>query len=153
MGRSHWVTVDPFGFNFGAAPPLNRVINSKDEFPLGRKCGHQQAQQDLASRQSRPSRSIQDTMIVLKMDLLALAHNAQTSRDRAFTGGEKSPDQQHFDVFPNWFGEKRRELYNQVQQFGRQCKHSKDSFWRRKSFAAYAACRYFFKDLEWIKSS
>src|SRR5215470_11883504 len=67
MGRSHRVAVDTFGFNFGAAPPLDRVINSKDEFPLGCKCGHQQAQQDLASRQSRPSRSIQDSMIVLKM--------------------------------------------------------------------------------------
>ena len=32
---------------------------------------------------------------------------------------------------PSRFGEKRRELYNQWQQLGRQCKYSKDSFWRR----------------------
>src|SRR5262245_28728240 len=49
MGRSHWVTVDPFGFNFGAAPPLDRVINPKDEFPFRRERGDQQSQQDRKS--------------------------------------------------------------------------------------------------------
>src|SRR5215475_5557391 len=105
MGRSHRVTVDAFGFDFGAAPPLNRVVNSKDEFPFRRERGDQQSQQDLTSRQSRPSRSVQDSMIVLKMDLLALAHYAQASCDRAFASGKKSPDQQRFDVFPNGLGE------------------------------------------------
>src|SRR5215510_762199 len=131
MGRSHRVTVDPFGFDFGATPPLDRVVNPKDEFPFRRERGDQQAQQDLASRQSRPSRSIQDSMIALKMDLLAHAHHAQARRNRAFASGKKSPDQQHFDVFPNGLGEQRRELYNQWQQLGRQYRHPEDLSWRK----------------------
>src|SRR5262245_7987767 len=102
-----------------------------DEFPFRRECGDQQAQQDLASRQSRPSRSIQDSMIVLKMDLLALAHHAQAGCDRAFAGGKKRPDQQHFDVFPNRLGEQWREFYNQAQQLGRQYRHPEDISWRK----------------------
>jgi hypothetical protein len=131
MGRSHWVTVDPFGFDFGAAPPLDRVINPKDEFPFRRERGDQQSQQDLASRQSSPSRSIQDSMIVLKMDFLALAHHAQASCDRAFASGKKSPYQKHFDVFPNGLGEQWREFYNQWQQLGRQYRHPEDLSWRK----------------------
>jgi hypothetical protein len=104
MGRSHRVTVDAFGFDFGAAPPLNRVVKPKDELPFRLEPGDQQAEQDLASRQSRPSGSMQDSMMVLKMDLLALAHHAQASCDRAFASGKKSPNQQHFDVFPNGLG-------------------------------------------------
>jgi hypothetical protein len=82
MGRSHRVAVDAFGFDLGAAPPLDRVIDPEDEFAMRRECGDQQLQQDLVRRQSRPSRPIQDSMIVLKMDLLALAHNAQARLNR-----------------------------------------------------------------------
>ena len=121
----------PFGFDFGPAPPLDRVINPKDEFPFWRECGDQQSQQDLASCQSRPSRSIQDSMIVLKMDFLALAHHAQTSCDRAFASGKKSPYQQRFDVFPNGLGEQWREFYNQWQQLGRQYRRPEDLSWRK----------------------
>jgi hypothetical protein len=45
--------------------------------------------------------SIQDPTIVLKMDPLALVHNAQASFDRAFTGGQDRSHQQDFGVFPN----------------------------------------------------
>lgn len=124
-GRPHRVAVDAFGFDLGAAPPLDRVINPKNEFAIRRECGDQQSQQDLARRQSSPSRPIQDSMIVLKMDLLALAHNAQASRDRAFAGSQDRSNQQDFGVFPNGLGEQRGKLYNQGQHLDRQCLHGR----------------------------
>jgi hypothetical protein len=70
-------------------------------------------------------------MIVLKMTLLALAHDAQASCDRAFASGKQSPDQQRFGVFPNGLGEQWREFYDQWQQLGRQYGHREDLSWRK----------------------
>jgi len=64
-------------------------------------------------RQSRPARQIQDSMIVLKIELMTLAQNVNASRDHAFTPGKKNSDQLCFGVFPNRFGEQRRKLCDQ----------------------------------------
>jgi hypothetical protein len=64
----------------------------------------------LARRQSRPPRPIQDSMIVLEMSLMALTHNAQSSRDRAFAGRHDRSNQRNFGVRPNGLGEQRREF-------------------------------------------
>jgi hypothetical protein len=59
-------------------------------------------------------------MIVLKMSLLALAHNAQARGDHTFAKRQDRSSQQDIGVLPNRLGEQGRELYNQGQQFGRQ---------------------------------
>jgi hypothetical protein len=84
----HRVAVAAFGFDFGAAPPLNRFINPKDGLPFRLESGDQQAEQDLANWQNGPSRLIQDSMMVLKMNLLTCAHHAQASCDGAFASGK-----------------------------------------------------------------
>jgi hypothetical protein len=65
------------------------------------------------------------------MDLLILAHDAQASRDRAFTGRQDRSSQQDFSALPNGLGEQGREFYNQGQQLGRQCEHMEDLSWRK----------------------
>ncbi|HEY8459120.1 MAG TPA: hypothetical protein VIM99_02000 [Blastocatellia bacterium] len=66
-------------------------------------------------------------MIVLKALVLALARHAQAGGDGSFANGQNSPDQQVFCALPNLFGEKRRELYNQARQLGRQRQQLKAS--------------------------
>src|SRR5215813_508481 len=125
------VPVDSLGFDLMPAAAFDRVVDPDDQFAARRKGRDQNSQQHLSGLKRRPSRAIEHSMIVLKALVLTVARHAQTGGDSSFSDSENGPDQQGFRVFPDRFGEKRRELYNQGQQFGRQCWHQKDSFWRR----------------------
>ena len=78
------IAIDAFSFDHLTATPLDGVINPENQFSLRGEGDDQQAQQNLASRHCRPARAIQNPMIVLKVDILALAHNLQARCDGAF---------------------------------------------------------------------
>src|SRR5262245_3305099 len=131
LRRANWIAIDSFSLDLRPATAFDRVVDPDDQFATRRKGRDQYSQQHLSSLKRRPSRAIEHTMVDLKALVLALACHTQTGSDSSFADGQNSPNQQGFRALPNWFGEKRRELYNQGQQFGRQCRHEKDSFWRR----------------------
>src|SRR5262245_26989108 len=131
LRRANRIAIDSFSLDLLPAPAFDRIVDADDQFTTRRKGPDQHSQQHLRGPERRPSRTIEHTMIVLKSLVLAVACHTQTGSDSSFADGQNGPDQQGFGALPNRFGEKRSELYNQGQQFGRQCKHSKDSFWRR----------------------
>jgi len=127
MGRSHRVAVDTFGFDLIAAPPLNCIVEAQNQFTSRGETHNQQSQQDSTAFQGRPSRTVQDPMVVGEASFLAQAHDTQAGGYGSFARRQDRSDRQDFGVFPNRLGEKRRELYNQWQQFGRQCQQLKTS--------------------------
>jgi hypothetical protein len=127
MGRSHRVAVDTFGFDLIAAPPLDRIVDAQDQFASRGEGRNQQSQQDSAGFQCRPSRTVQYSMIVGEASFLAQPHDTQAGGHRSFTRRQDRSDQQGFGMLPNGLGEQRRKLYNQGQQFGRQCQQLKTS--------------------------
>src|SRR5581483_1454691 len=90
-----------------------------------------QSEQNPTGGERAPLRPIQDAVISLEVLLSAEADHAQAGGDSPFPRRKDRPEQQDFGVRPDRFGKERREAYNQAQQFGRQCRHRKDLFWRR----------------------
>ena len=127
MRRSHRVAVDTFGFDLIAAPPLDRIVEAQDQFASRGEGLNQQSQQESAGFQGRPSRTVQGSMVVGEATFLAQPHDAQASGHSSFARRQDRSDQQDFGVLPNGLGEQWRELYNQGQQFGRQCQQLKTS--------------------------
>src|SRR5262249_803836 len=121
------IAVDPFGLDLLAAPSFDRVVDPNDQFAAGRKSGDQQAQQDPARAQRRPSRPVQDPMVVDEAFLLAQPHDTQTSGHSSSAKRQDGSDQQDFGMLPDRLGEQGRKLYNQRQQLGRQCSQLKTS--------------------------
>ena len=87
--------------------------NPKTNSPVWGKARDQQPQQEVTRGQGRPTRTIQDPVIVDETLLLAQPHDTQARRHRAFARGENCADQQDFGVFPDGLGKERRKLYNQ----------------------------------------
>src|SRR5262245_20844729 len=121
------LAIDTFGFDPIAAPPLNRIVEAQDQFASRGEGRNQQSQQDPAGFQGRPSRTVQDSMVVGEASFLAQPHDTQAGGHSSFARRQDRSDQQDFGVLPNWLGEQRRKLYNQGQQFGRQCQQLKTS--------------------------
>jgi hypothetical protein len=88
---------------------------------------NQQSQQNSAGFQGRPLRAVQDSMVVGEASFLAQPHDAQAGGHSSFARRQDRSNQQDFGVLPNRLGEQRRKLYNQGQQFGRQCQQLKTS--------------------------
>src|SRR5262245_38122280 len=131
MRGTNRIAVDPFGFDLFPAPSFDGVVDPNHQLAGRGKSSDQQAQQDAARRQGRPSRPIQDSMVTLETLLLAQSHHTQGGGHGAFAGRQNRSDHQDFGVLPNGLGEQGRKLYNQRQQLGRQCQQLKTS--RRKS--------------------
>ncbi|HZG52033.1 MAG TPA: hypothetical protein VEZ40_07850 [Pyrinomonadaceae bacterium] len=143
--RAHRVAVDPFSRDAFSTPPLDSVIDGKDERALRRQLLDEQRKQAARGRQRRPPRAVQDAMVSLKVSLVAQAANAQRRRDRALAGRKNGADEQHLHVLPDRLGKQRSERYNQARQFGRQCEHPKTSL-GGVGQSAYTAFRFIFKD-------
>ena len=129
VARSDWVAITTYAFDLPTAPALDRVISANDDG--ARRERDDQAEQNLGGEQGIPLSAIEDPMVVLKMLLITQADYAQTGRDRAFASLKQSPKQERFSVFPSRLGKLRLENYNQIQQLGRQCRHTEDLSWRR----------------------
>lgn len=93
-GRTNRGAVDPPGFDFLPASPLGRIVQTHDQFAFRDEDCDNQSQQHLAGFDGRPSRPVQDSIKVLKVLFLALAHHAQASGDGPFAGNQNGPDQQ-----------------------------------------------------------
>src|SRR5262249_36383697 len=98
----------------------------------------------------RPSCTVQNSMVVLEMDLITVARHAQTGGNSAFADGQNGSNQKDLGGLPNRFGEQGGELYNQGRQFDRQCGHRRPLLVKVSSLA-YKACRFVFKDLKMDK--
>src|SRR5215510_3115826 len=57
----------------------------------------------------------------------SLARHAQAGGDGSIANSKDRSDQQGLGIFPNRLGKKRLKIYDQWQQFGRQCRHNEDS--------------------------
>src|SRR5215475_4497447 len=130
LRRANRITIDSFSLDLLSAAAFDRIVEADDQFTTRCKCLDQHLQQHMREPERRPSRTIEHSMIVLEALVLAIARHTKTCRDSAFANGQNGSDQQGFRALPNQFGEKRRKLYNQWQQLGRQCGHMKDSFWQ-----------------------
>ena len=98
MGRSHRVAVDTFGFDLIAAPPLNRIVEAQDQFASRGEGRNQQSQQDSAGFQGRPSRTVQDSMVVSEASFLAQTLDTQAGSHSSFTRRQDRCDQQEVEL-------------------------------------------------------
>ena len=121
--RPNGITVDAFGCDPLASPPLDSVIYGKDERARRHKGIDQQREQDARGRPARPSRTVQDAMVSLESALVAQAHHAQHRGDGALARRKNAADEQHLDVLPDGLGKERGEAYNQACQFEGQREH------------------------------
>lgn len=112
--------------------PVFVGFEAQDQFASRGEGRNQPSPQDSAGFQGRPSRTVQDPMVVGEASFLARsparAGQAVTVR---FSGALERSDQQAFGVRPNWLGEQRRKLSNQGQQLGRQRQQLKTSRGKR----------------------
>jgi len=91
MGRSHRVAVDTFGFDLIAAPPFNLIVEAQDQFASRGEGRNQQSQQDSAGFQGRPSRTVQDPMVVGEASFLAQPHDTQAGVTVRLPGAKIAP--------------------------------------------------------------
>lgn len=150
--RTHRVAVDPFSGDAFSAPPLDSVIDGKDQCARRRELLDEQREQPAARGARRPAGAVQDAMISLEVPLVAQTADAQRRGYSALTRCQDGTDEQDLHVLPDRLGKQWGERYNQARQFGRQCEHRKTSL-GGVGQSAYAAFRFIFKDQEWIKSS
>jgi hypothetical protein len=74
---AHWITVDPFGCDLRAALSFNRIVQSQDNWTATGKRIDQHLQQNVAAFQTRLYRTVENTMIILKMLFTAQPHYPQ----------------------------------------------------------------------------
>jgi hypothetical protein len=89
----------------------------------------------------RPSRSIQNGMMLLEMNLFTLALHARAGGNCAVADDQNSSDDQGFRLFPCRVEEKRCELYSSAATLA-----SESPLLAKMSFSVHGACRYFFKE-------
>src|SRR5215475_3924841 len=127
LRRANRIAIDPFGLDLLSAPAFDRVVDPDDQFATRSESHDRHSQQYSGSLKRRPTRAIEHTVIILKALVLAVARHTQASGDSAFADGENCADQQCLSIIPDGLGKKRLKIYDQRQQFGRQCRHNEDS--------------------------
>lgn len=91
-------------------------------------------------------------MKVLEVLVSAFARHAQASGNGAFTKRQECADQPRLCVFPNGLGKQGLKLYDEGNSSAGSVGIMK-TLVEKKSSGTYAACRSYFKDHKWIKSS
>ncbi len=128
---AHRIVINAFGADLVSAPPLQRVIEAKQQGAPRSKGPDQQPQQNTTESQRRPLRAIEHAMVILKMRIITLAHDTQAGGHGAFAESQNRADQQDLRMFPNRLGKIRLKLYYKWQQLDRQCLHIEDTFLRK----------------------
>jgi hypothetical protein len=82
--------------------------------PQGHESLHQQQEQHAAERPTRPDRSIEHSMVRLKLSLLAEAHNPEHRGHGAPARRQDRTQQQEAGVWLNAVGKVRRKSFDQV---------------------------------------
>src|SRR5262249_20790921 len=109
MRRADRITIDAFRCDLLTTSPLDGVVQSQHDGSSGSKRAHQQAEQDLTSGEGRPEGTVQHPMVVLKLRVLAQAHDAQDRGHGAFARRENCTHEQDLSVLEYRIGEKRYE--------------------------------------------
>jgi len=131
MAGAYRVAINAFSSDLLAPPPLNRVIEAKNESPCWSENGNQQAKQNASGFKSRPLGAIENAMVSLEVFVSTFARYAKASCNSPFACGKNRSGQQKLDVLEYWFGEQGSKGYNESHQFGRQSNHNEISLGRK----------------------
>ena len=101
MARADWIPIDTLRFYLGSPTPFDGVIQSHDDWPPPGKGADQEPQQKTTRFQTRPSCTIQNPMVILKMLLHTQPHHAQRRGHGSFGGRQDRTRQQNLRMFPN----------------------------------------------------
>ena len=98
----------PLGRNLGPPTALDGLVDAQHNRGLRWHKGlEQQVQQNPAQLPTGPDRSIQHTVIVLKVHFGTQPHHPQGGTDRAFAGGQDRTDQEDDGQPPDALAEER----------------------------------------------
>ena len=123
MARTNRIPIDSFGFDLGSPSPFDRVVEAQDHRTADRKGLDQQSPQNPARFQARPSRTIQNTMVIREMLFHAQPRHAQCRGHRSFGGRKDCPDQQDLRMLPNPLREQARKGSKDYDIFALQGRH------------------------------
>src|SRR5579871_950049 len=151
FARPHRVPIDAFGYNLGTTAAFNRLVDADHN---GGICGHkdldQHLQEQAGERSRRPLRSVEYTVVILKLLLVVQTHHAQHRRHRSFSRCQNGSNQQYFGPFPDPFAKRSFKVVQHLYNPFRQIEHLSSLFISDLS-EAYSAVR--FLSSQWIKSS
>jgi len=121
LAGAHWVAIDTASGDRGTASALNGLINADDDRSIvGDEGAQEEHEEEFAQTARGPGGAAEDTMIVLEVELMAEAHDAQSRGDGALTRSENGTDEQDLGMFPGAFaedsGEGVQDLYNRTWQ-------------------------------------
>src|ERR1700688_3713451 len=136
-----------------SATTFNRLVDAHHDGGCCRyKEIHEQQQHDPTHCSARPFGTIEHPMIVLKLLLVRVPHDAQDGCHCSFSWGQDGSDQEHFGPFPHAFAEDTFKRAQHLYNLCRQIKHLSSLFFAVR-FERSLLCLPFFVQSIWIKSS
>jgi hypothetical protein len=94
-------SVNALGLDLRSPATLNRIVQPHHHRPPNGKRSHQQTQEQSTGFTTRPDRSVEHPVKILKMLFGAQTHNAQYSGHRPLSRSENGSQQQDLRVLPN----------------------------------------------------
>src|SRR5438270_5418860 len=100
VGRSNRIAVYTAGTDLFAATALDRVVQSQYYGTRRCKGGEQETEQNQTSVSRNPYRTVQHTVIILKVTIRAQTEDPYGAGDSSFPGSQNCPQEQELRTLP-----------------------------------------------------